>query len=246
MNNNPGKKPNIFVLIPALNEEKSIGSVIDDIPKDIVNEIIVINNGSTDGTVETAKSHSATVLTETTRGYGHALMKGISYIIPKNPDILVFLDGDYSDFPEEIPSVVKPILENQIDMVIGSRVLGDYEKGALMPQARFGNWLSTLLIRLFWGYKFTDLGPFRAIKFDKFQALNMKELTYGWTVEMQIKAAKMKYECAEVPVSYRKRIGQSKVTGTISGSVKAGFGILRTIFKSLFMSTKYTKNTKER
>jgi glycosyltransferase involved in cell wall biosynthesis len=234
MTNNTDKKPNIFVLIPALDEEKSIGSVIDDIPKDIVKEIIVINNGSTDGTEETAKSHGATVLTETTRGYGHALMIGISYITPKDPDILVFLDGDYSDFPDEIPDVIKPILENEIDMVIGSRVLGDHEKGALLPQARFGNWLSTFLIRLFWGYKFTDLGPFRAIKFDKFQALDMKELTYGWTVEMQIKAAKMKYECAEVPVNYRKRIGQSKVTGTISGSVKAGIGILGTIFKSLF------------
>lgn len=224
----------VFVLIPALNEEESIGSVIDDIPKDIVTEIVVISNGSTDRTVEVARAHGAAVLTETKQGYGFALMKGISYIAPKNPGILVFLDGDYSDYPEELPMVIKPILEEGMDMVIGSRVLGEREKGALLPQARFGNWLSTTLIRLFWKYKFTDLGPFRAVTYDKFLALDMKELTYGWTVEMQIKAAKKKYKCTEVPVRYRKRIGKSKVTGTISGSVKAGIGILRTIIASLF------------
>lgn len=234
MKNKTGQKPGIYVLIPALDEEKSIGAVIADIPGDIVDEIIVIDNGSTDGTAEAARSHGATVLTEARRGYGHALMKGISYITPKNPGILVFLDGDYSDFPGEIPEVLKPILERDIDLVIGSRVPGRREKGSLLPRARFGNWLSTRLIRLFWGYKFTDLGPFRAIKFDRFQALEMKELTYGWTVEMQIKAAKMKYRCQEVPVSYRKRTGKSKITGTFSGSLKAGIGILGTIFKSLF------------
>ncbi|MCP5104928.1 MAG: glycosyltransferase family 2 protein [bacterium] len=240
----------VFVLIPALNEEASIGSVIDDIPGDIVEEVVIISNGSTDRTVETARAHGATVLTETTPGYGHALMKGISYIAPKNPGILVFLDGDYSDHPDEIPLVIRPILEEGMDMVIGSRVSGEREKGALLPQARFGNWLSTTLIRLFWRYRFTDLGPFRAIRYDKFQALQMKELTYGWTVEMQIKAAKMKYKCTEVPVSYRKRIGQSKVTGTISGSVKAGIGILRTIFGSLFdrspRNTRKTRNKKKK
>lgn len=227
---------NIFVLIPALNEEKSIGAVLDDIPREIVKEIIVIDNGSGDNTPGVVKRHRGTVLYEKTRGYGHALMKGIDYISAKNPHILVFLDGDYSDFPQEIPEVIRPILEEGKDMVIGSRVLGKHEKGALLPQARFGNWLSTLLIRLFWRYKFTDLGPFRAIKYDKFMAMDMKELTYGWTVEMQIKAAKMKYNCSEVPVSYRKRIGQSKVTGTVRGSVKAGIGILRTIFISLIRS----------
>jgi glycosyltransferase involved in cell wall biosynthesis len=228
------RNPNIFVLVPALNEEKSIGSVIDDIPRDIVKEIVVIDNGSTDNTSGVVRDHGATALYESTKGYGHALMKGIDHIASKKPDILVFLDGDYSDFPAEIPDVIRPILEQGVDMVIGSRVLGEHEKGALLPQARFGNWLSTFLIRLFWGYRFTDLGPFRAIRYDKFLALDMKELAYGWTVEMQIKAAKMKYKCTEVPVKYRRRIGTSKVTGTISGSVKAGIGILRTIFVSLF------------
>ncbi|MCP5054228.1 MAG: glycosyltransferase family 2 protein [bacterium] len=225
---------NIFVLIPALNEEKSIGSVIDDIPRDIVKEVVVIDNGSTDNTGEAVQYHGATILYENEKGYGHALMKGIDYLAAKDPDILVFLDGDYSDYPGEIPDVIRPIIDNGMDMVIGSRVLGEHEKGALLPQARFGNWLATFLIRLFWGYKFTDLGPFRAITYDRFMALKMKELTYGWTVEMQIKAAKMKYKCIEVPVKYRVRIGHSKVTGTVGGSVKAGIGILRTIFASLF------------
>jgi len=234
MNTNIGKNPRIFVLIPALNEERSIGPVIDDIPKNSVTEIIIINNGSTDNTEAVARAHGATVLSETKKGYGHALMKGIHYISTLKPDIIVFIDGDYSDYPDEIPRVIQPIIEEGCDLVIGSRVLGRSEKGALLPQARFGNWLSTTLIKLFWRYRFTDLGPFRAITFFKFQELKMKELTYGWTVEMQIKAAKKKYKCKEVPVRYRKRIGQSKVTGTISGSLKAGIGILRTIFFSLF------------
>ncbi len=234
MSTNIGKNTRIFALIPALNEEKSIGLVIHDIPKNSVTEIVVINNGSTDNTEAVARAHGATVLSETKKGYGHALMKGIHYISFLKPDIIVFIDGDYSDYPDEIPRVIQPIIEEGCDLVIGSRVLGTSEKGALLPQARFGNWLSTRLIKLFWRYRFTDLGPFRAIRFDKFHQLNMKELTYGWTVEMQIKAAKKKYRCKEVPVSYRKRIGQSKVTGTISGSLKAGIGILRTIFFSLF------------
>jgi glycosyltransferase involved in cell wall biosynthesis len=227
-------KPGIYVIIPALNEEKSIGAVIGDIPGDWVRETVIVDNGSTDQTAAVARAYGASVLYEAKRGYGHALMKGINYLAPKKPGILVFLDGDYSDFPNELPSVVEPILEQGMDMVIGSRVLGKHEKGALLTQARFGNWLSTRLIRLFWGCEFTDLGPFRAIRYDSFTALDMKELTYGWTVEMQIKAARMKLKCTEVPVSYRKRIGKSKVTGTIGGSVKAGMGILRTIFSSLF------------
>ncbi|MCP4157394.1 MAG: glycosyltransferase family 2 protein [bacterium] len=227
------KDPTIFVLIPVLNEAESIGKVLGDIP-DIVTETIVIDNGSTDNSRDVVTAHGGTSLSESTRGYGWALMKGINYIAGKNPDIVVFLDGDYSDHPEELHDVIRPIIEDDYDLVIGSRVLGVHEKGALLPQARFGNWLSTFLIRLFWNYHFTDLGPFRAIKFDVLTDMDMKELTYGWTVEMQIKGAQKKYKCTEVPVKYRKRIGQSKVTGTVSGSVKAGLGILRTIFMSLF------------
>lgn len=223
----------IFVLIPALNEEQSIGRVIDEIPRPWVVETVVISNGSTDKTEAVAAAHGATVLREERRGYGHALMKGIAYVATRRPDVLVFLDGDHSDFPEEVPLLLKPIMENGQDLVIGSRVLGEKEKGALLPQARFGNWLATRLIKLFWGVAFTDLGPFRAITFARFKELDMKELTYGWTVEMQIKAARMKFRCCEVPVRYRKRIGQSKVTGTVAGSFKAGCGILRTIFMAL-------------
>ncbi|TFG75451.1 MAG: glycosyltransferase family 2 protein [Chrysiogenales bacterium] len=224
----------IFALIPAWNEEQAIGRVIDEIPRNLVCEVVVVSNGSSDRTEAVASAHGATVLREERRGYGHALMKGIAYVSIKNPDILVFLDGDLSDYPAEIPLLLQPIIEAGQDLVIGSRVRGEKEKGALLPQARFGNWLATSLIKLFWGVRFTDLGPFRAITFAKFNELQMKEMTYGWTVEMQIKAAKKGFKCTEIPVRYRRRIGQSKVTGTIAGSCKAGCGILRTIFLSLF------------
>jgi len=228
-------KPEISVIIPAYNEEQSIGKVIDDIPKDLVSEVIVVNNNSSDNTVLVAQEHGATVLNEPQRGYGYACLKGIEYVSNKNEplDIIVFLDGDYSDYPEQLRDVVKPIIDDDMDMVIGSRNLGKSEQGALLPQQVFGNWLATTLIRLLYGIKFTDLGPFRAIKLDKLIDLNMTDKTYGWTVEMQIKAAKQKYKCAEVPVDYRKRIGVSKITGTVSGSFKAGYKILWTIFKYL-------------
>ncbi len=228
-------KPDIIVIIPAYNEEQSVGKVIDDIPKDMVSEVIVINNNSSDKTPLIAKEHGATVLTETQRGYGYACLKGIEYARQKNvqSDIIVFLDGDYSDYPEQLRDVVKPIIDEDMDMVIGSRNMGKSEQGALLPQQVFGNWLATSLIGLIYGIKFTDLGPFRAIKFDKLIELDMSDKTYGWTVEMQIKAAKRKYKCVEVPVDYRKRIGISKITGTVSGSFKAGYKILWTIFKYL-------------
>jgi glycosyltransferase involved in cell wall biosynthesis len=228
-------KPEICVIIPAYNEEQSIGKVVDDIPKDLVTEVIVVNNNSNDNTPLVAKEHGATVLKEPQIGYGQACLKGIEYIANKNtrPDIIVFLDGDYSDYPEQLRDVVKPIIDNDMDMVIGSRNLGKAEQGALLPQQVFGNWLATSFIGFLYGIKFTDLGPFRAIKFEKLIELNMTDKTYGWTVEMQIKAAKRKYKCDEVPVDYRKRIGVSKITGTISGSFKAGYKILWTIFKYL-------------
>ncbi len=230
-------KNKILVIIPAYNEEESIGEVINDIPKELVSEIVVVNNNSTDKTTTNAESAGATVVNEMQMGYGYACLKGIKYAenLGENerPDIIVFLDGDYSDSPEDIRGLIKPIIEDDIDMVIGSRTLGNAEKGALLPQQIFGNWLATTLISFLYGLKFTDLGPFRAIKFNKLLELNMVDKTYGWTVEMQVKAAKQKFRCTEVPVNYRKRIGVSKITGTVSGSIKAGYKILWTIFKYL-------------
>ena len=228
------RKPKIDVVIPAFNEERSIGKVIADIPKDLVAEIVVANNNSSDATKEVAQTAGATVVDETRPGYGFACLKGIDYLKAKgNTDILVFLDGDYSDYPEQLPDVVEPILRGEADLVIGSRALGQKESGSMTFPQVFGNWLATNLIRLFYKLKFTDLGPFRAIRFDKLIALDMKDQTYGWTVEMQVKAAKHKLNCLEVPVNYKKRIGVSKVSGTIRGTVLAGYKILFTIFKYL-------------
>lgn len=224
----------IAVIIPAFNEEKSIGKVVNAIPKDLVQTIIVVNNNSTDETVNVAISAGAIVLTENRKGYGWACLAGMDYLKNQSPEIVVFLDGDFSDYPEEIAQLIQPILEQNMDMVIGSRVLGKREKGSLLPQQRFGNWLATKLIRLFYGAKFTDLGPFRAIRYDKLIALNMADKTYGWTIEMQIKAAKKKYHFCEVPVRYRKRIGVSKVSGTIKGTLLAGIKIIFAVFKYRF------------
>ncbi len=225
----------VDVIIPVYNEEGSIGLVIGDIPKEIVNEIIVVNNLSTDRSVEVAGNAGATVVDQNKRGYGNACLKGIEYINskPDKPDIVVFLDGDYSDHPEELPNLLKPIYEDGYDLVIGSRSIGNQEKGAMLPQAVFGNYLATFLIRLFYGFKFTDLGPFRAIRYESLLSLGMEDTTFGWTVEMQVKALKKGLKCTEVPVSYRKRIGVSKITGTLTGTVKAGYKIIWTIFKYL-------------
>lgn len=229
--------PNILVIIPAFNEAESIGKVVGDIPEGLVREVVVVNNSSTDATEKNAKAAGATVLTETRRGYGSACLCGIAYAAAKQgadrPDIIVFIDGDYSDHPDQMPDLLKPILEAGCDMVIGSRALGARERGAMTPQQVFGNWLATTLIRLFYRTKFTDLGPFRAIKMDKLLALEMKDTTYGWTVEMQLKAAKKKFKTAEVPVNYRRRIGVSKISGTVKGTILAGYKILYTIFRYL-------------
>jgi len=225
----------IDVIIPAYNEEASIAHVINDIPKEVVREIIVCNNASTDNTAEVALQAGATVLNQPRMGYGSACLKGIEYLKAKSedeqPEIVVFLDGDYSDHPEELPLVAAPIIEANYDMVIGSRAAGTLEEGAMMPQQLFGNWLATKLIKLIYGYHFTDLGPFRAIKWSQLLAMEMKDPDFGWTVEMQVKAAKMKMKCTEVPVTYRKRIGVSKVSGTVRGTILAGHKILWTIFK---------------
>lgn len=225
----------ISIIIPAFNEENGIGQVISEVPRDFVQEIIVVNNASTDNTERIAKAAGATVLREPTPGYGRSCLKGIDYLKKSNrpPDIVVFLDADHSDFPEEITALVNPILLNDVDLVIGSRALGAKEKGSMTPQQIFGNWLATRLLKLFYNVKFTDLGPFRAIKFSSLIELDMQDKTYGWTVEMQLKAAKKKMKCIEVPVRYRKRIGFSKISGTFKGTILAGYKIIRTIFKYL-------------
>lgn len=229
--------PRINVIIPAYNEERSIAKVLHAIPAGFVEEVIVVNNNSSDNTASAAAQAGATVLEEPAAGYGNACLKGIAYAAAKpaatRPDILVFLDGDFSDYPEEMPMLVQPIVAGQAEMVIGSRALGKREAGAMLPQQIFGNWLATTLLRWLYKARFTDLGPFRAVRLDTLLALGMRDRTYGWTVEMQAKAAKQKIRYAEVPVTYRKRIGISKVSGTVKGTVLAGYKIIWTIFKYL-------------
>lgn len=225
----------IAVIIPAYNEANSIAKVINDIPP-LVKDIIVVNNNSTDDTENNAKKAGAIVLTETRKGYGYACLKGIDYLANQSekPNIVVFLDGDYSDYPQELIKIVDPILNDKIDFVIGARVEELREKGSMERQQIFGNWLATFLMKHLFGSKFTDLGPFRAIKYESLLSLNMQDKTYGWTVEMQLKALKQKLSYTEVPVKYRRRIGVSKVSGTIKGSIFAGIKILSWIFKYSF------------
>lgn len=227
------EKVRVVVIIPAFNEQESVGCVINDIPKDLVDEIIVVNNASTDLTEENAIKAGATVLKQPIRGYGNACLKGMEYVAAINPqvDIVVFCDADYSDHPEHLAELINPIINDEIDMVIGSRARGKREKGSMTIPQIFGNWLATRLLRLIYRVKFTDLGPFRAIKYNKLLELEMKDKTFGWTVEMQLKAAKKKFKCLEIPVDYRKRIGFSKISGTVKGSIMAGYKVLWTIFK---------------
>ncbi len=232
--------PKIVVIIPAYNEEASIPYVIKEIPS-IVDEIIVVSNNSTDNTEENARQAGATVLVEHQKGYGYACLKGMEYIAStslsdqsKTPDIVVFLDGDYSDYPEELTKIVQPIIEENVDFVVGARVKDFREEGSMTGPQIFGNWLATSLMRLFFKSTFTDLGPFRAIKYEKLLALKMEDKTYGWTVEMQLKALKQKLSYREIPVKYKNRIGVSKVSGTVKGAIFAGVKILTWIFKYSF------------
>jgi len=228
-------EPVIKVIIPAFNEQDSIANVIKDIP-DIVDEVIVVSNNSTDLTEQNAKTAGATVLTEKQKGYGYACLKGLDYVAsqPQKPDIIAFLDGDYSDYPEQLTEIVAPIIKENIDFVLGARVSELREKGAMTPQQIFGNWLATFLMKLFFNARFTDLGPFRAMKYEQFLKLHMEDKTYGWTVEMQLKILKKKMSYREIPVKYRNRIGVSKVSGTVKGSILAGIKILTWIFKYSF------------
>lgn len=222
----------VDVIIPAFNEEASVANVIHDIPKEEVRHIVVANNGSTDNTKDVAIKAGAKVVDEPRSGYGSACLAGMAYLkeLTEPPDIVVFIDGDYSDYPEQL-SLLTSKIRSGYDMVIGSRALGDLEKGSMTPAQLFGNWLATNLIRLLYKYDFTDLGPFRAIRYPKLLSLEMIDKDFGWTVEMQVKAAKMGMKCTEVAVDYRKRIGQSKISGTIKGTVLAGHKILWTIFR---------------
>ena len=227
------KSHRISVIIPAFNEENSVGKVIADLPMDLLDEVIVVNNNSNDLTSEMALKAGAHVIDEPIAGYGRACLKGITYLKSKEPapEIVVFLDADYSDYPEQLMRVVDPIINEEYDLVIGSRERGKREKGSMTFPQIFGNRLATNMIRFIYKEQFTDLGPFRAIRFPALLDLNMVDLNYGWTVEMQVKAAKKKFKCTEVPVDYRKRIGFSKVSGTFKGAFLAGYKIITTIIK---------------
>ena len=223
----------LSIIIPALNEEKSIGLLIKSIPK-VYREVIVVDNGSSDKTSEVATRNGAKVIIEKNKGYGFACLKGINHLKENPPDIIVFLDGDYSDYPEEINKIVYPIYKNQVDFVVGSRVKSLRHKGSMTPQQIFGNKLACFLMKLLYKSTFTDLGPFRAIKWKTLKRLKMTDKTYGWTVEMQLKILEKKIAYCEVPVRYRKRIGNSKVSGTLKGTVLAGIKIISWIFKYYF------------
>lgn len=223
----------ISIIIPALNEENSIGQVINSLPK-IYHQLIVVDNGSNDSTRKIAKKNGAIVLIEKNRGYGNACLKGIQFLKKTPPDIVVFLDGDFSDFPQEIKKIIKPIEQKKVDFVIGSRIKSLREKGSMTPQQIFGNKLACFLLKLIYGGKFTDLGPFRAIKWDTLMDLNMIDKTYGWTIEMQLKVLRKKISYTETPVRYRRRIGNSKISGTLKGSLLAGIKIIGWIVKYYF------------
>ena len=230
-------KPKAVVVIPAYNEEKSIGRVLEEIPKDWIQQVIVVDNGSSDSTSAVARSNGAKVGFEPSRGYGNACLTGIAHL-PELTEVVVFMDGDYSDYPAVVRNLLSNLWSKEADLVIGSRVLGLREKGSLTFPQRAGNWLSTRLIKWLYGHAYTDLGPFRAIKTEALSRLKMQDRNFGWTVEMQVKALQHQLKIIEVPVSYRKRIGKSKISHTLSGTFKAGVKILWTIARLYGQGTK--------
>jgi glycosyltransferase involved in cell wall biosynthesis len=220
----------IDVVIPALDEERSLPLVLADLPRPPVRRVVVADNGSQDGTASAAVAGGAEVVSAGRRGYGSACLAGLEHLRRTGPpEIVVFVDADYSDHPDELPALVAPILAGEADLVIGSRILGRRERGALLPQARAGNLVACQLIRLLYGHRFTDLGPFRAVRWDALERLEMSDPDFGWTAEMQVKAVRRGLRCAEVPVSYRHRVGVSKITGTVAGTLRAGHKILWTV-----------------
>jgi glycosyltransferase involved in cell wall biosynthesis len=224
--------PSIDVVIPAYNEEASLPLVLEAIPSPPVSRIVVVDNNSSDTTSEVATAGGAEVVSERRPGYGSACLSGLDYLRRHKPgDIVVFLDADFSDHPEELPSLIAPISQGGFDLVIGSRVLGSREPGALLPQARAGNLIACALIRALYGHRFTDLGPFRAITWPALESLDMSDPDFGWTAEMQVKALRRGLRVTEVPVSYRKRVGVSKITGTVRGTILAGYKILWTVLR---------------
>lgn len=222
---------NIDILIPARDEEQALPHLLAEIDRTLVRTIFVVDNGSRDQTAKIAKANGATVISCPTPGYGNACLAGLAAMQADPPDIVVFLDGDRSDHPKHLIDLIAPICSDHADMVLGSRTLGLAEAGSLTLTQRFGNWLATFLMRIFWGVDYTDLGPFRAIKWSQLQRLDMQDRNYGWTIEMQIKAYLYNLRIEEVPVNYRNRIGVSKISGTVSGVIKAGSKILYTIFR---------------
>lgn len=234
MSKGPQSAATLDVVIPALNEEASLPLVLAGLPRPPVRRIVVADNGSADGTARVAREAGAEVVTASRRGYGSACLAGLDHLRRTGPpSIVAFVDADYSDHPEELPALVAPILAGAADLVIGSRILGQRERGALLPQARAGNLVACLLIRLFYGHRFTDLGPFRAVRWEALERLGMSDPDFGWTAEMQVKAVRRGLRCAEVPVSYRHRVGVSKITGTVSGTLRAGYKILWTVARHL-------------
>ncbi len=230
------------LIIPALNEEKAIAAVLQAVPRSSVRHMIVVDNGSTDSTAEVARAAGATVVPADHKGYGSACLAGIAHLAEFAgtaqglPEVVAFLDGDFSDYPEELPTVLAPIESDHADLVIGSRTRGNLAKGALTPQQRVGNAVACGLIRLLYGFHYTDLGPFRAIRWTALQTLSMRDPNFGWTAEMQVKAVRADLRVREVPVSYRPRIGESKISGTLQGSVMAGWKILSTVLRYSFAS----------